>query len=332
MLAVCTPPGVIAFLRQVVDITIEAARTEVQAQTLIGQQEWALFLLDHRGLAAGPESLLAKIRQCREGVQRPVVYCLGKGMDAELAKKLVGDFGVQTLLAYPHDRQEIAHHIAGLLGLTVKERADPKSGASARHEVATPGQPVDWDHVKSALKERVAILERTATFLLEEMLPNDVKEEAARQCCQLALDGSGYGLTEVSKLASEAEQLLRQDGGLLPPQVLRFCEVTVRLQEQTDALARLSAEEMTAANARPLVLVVCSDEGLPDLLRSDAPNHDLRILAAQSVDAATEAMATKHPNLVLLDIGGDGVSRDELEFVGDLAAHLPYPALGLTDG
>ena len=333
ILAVCAPPGVLAILRQAVDVTIDAVRTRAHAQEFIDQQEWALFLFYHRGLRGGSDSLLNKIRQRPQYVQTPIVYCLGKDVDPDLTKRLVGEFGVQTLLTYPQDPHEIARHIAGLLGLAFRERDDPQKRSVAQSKTISMHHIADWEAFKDSLKERATLLEQTATSLLEETLTSDAREEAARQSRQLAQDSGAYGLNDITKLASEAEQLLRQDGMFVPQRVLRFCEVAMALQEQTETLARMPATELAVIKAQPLVLIVSADENLLGRLRCDAGHHGVRIMAAHSLDGAMEILAVKEPDLVLLDLGNDGASADELEFVGEVAIHIPpIPLMALTEG
>ncbi|HJR75797.1 MAG TPA: response regulator [Nitrospiraceae bacterium] len=329
----CPPAGIVAFLRQALDVTIETVRTKAQAHDFIGSRPWSLLLLHHRGLGGGVEPFLDKIRRSREGALIPIVYCLGKNMDPDLAKKLVKDFGVQSLLTYPPDPQEIAYHIADLLSLSLTHRGFPTGPVSGTHGESSTSQETRWESFKGILKEHVAALERAATDLLEGTFPDDMRQEAIRRSRRTALDAGGYGFTALAKAAGEAEQLLRRDEPWTPSRVLRFCEVVVELQEQADRLGTVPATEVLAAEALPLVLVTCRDEAFLDLLGADASHYDVRIVAAESLAAAAEALTDTSPDLVLLDIGGDGASREELDFIGDLAAHSPsIPVLVLTEG
>ena len=333
ILAVCPPPGIVPALQQALDVAIEIVSTKAAAHDLISDRQWSLLLLHHRGLAGGVEPFLEKIRRGRQGMMVPIVYCLERNMDPDLAKKLVKDFGVQSLLTYPSDPREIAHHIGDLLSLPVKQ-GDPVAGAASEaHGESSTSQEAQWESFKGTLKEHVAALERAATDLLEDTFRDDARREAIRRSLRMALDAGGYGFTELAKSASEAEQLLRRDEAWTPSRVLRFCELVVELQEQADRLGAVPANEALAAETLPLVLVIGRDEALFDLLGADASHHDVRIVAAESPDAAAETMTGKSPDLVLLDIGEDGASREELDFIGDLAAHSPpIPVLVLTEG
>ncbi|WP_447603350.1 response regulator [Nitrospira sp. Nam80] len=333
VLAVGTPPGVITFLRQMIEVTIETVQTVAQAQERIDRLPWDLFLFYHRGLRGGSASLLSRIRRCSQNTQTPIVYCLGKDVDPDLTKRLVREFGVQTLLTYPQDPQEIARHIAGLLGVPFNERDDPGNGAMPKSKTLSPDEAAEWEQFKTSLKDRAAILEQAATSLLEDTLSLEMRQEAARQSYQLVVDGGGYGLNHITTPASEAEQLLRRDGMLSPQEVLRFCELVMELQERTEALLPLTAGDMTGTKARPLVLAVSADGALLDRLQGDAPKHEVRIAGAHNLIEAMEAMTFKNPDLVLLDLGNDGVSSQELDFVGELVTHIPpIPVLALTEG
>jgi diguanylate cyclase (GGDEF)-like protein len=333
VLAVCPPPGIVPFLRKVLDVTVEPARTKAQAQDCIASQPWELFLFHHRGLAGGAESFLSKIRQQREGTCVPIVYCLGKDMDPDLTKKLVKDFGVQSLLTYPQDPQEIAHHIADLLSLSVKHLDHPTGPLSLAHEESASGRETQWESFKVALTEQTAILAQAATDLLDGTFHDEKRQEVLRHSRRVALEAGGYGLSALAKAATEAEQSLRRAEAWTPSRVLRFCEVIVELQEQVDHLATLTIAELSTATVLPLVLVVSRDETFLDRLQTDVPEYDVRMTAADSVEAAAEAMTVKSPALALLDIGGDGASRQELDFIGELSAHVPtIPVLVLTEG
>ena len=120
---------------------------------------------------------------------------------------------------------------------------------------------------------------------------------------------------------------------MTPSRVLRFCELVVEIQEQADRPYPVPVNDAPAVEPLPLVLMIGRDVAFLDLLEADAAHNDVRIIAAGNPDAAAEAMTGKSPNLVLLDIGGDGASREELDFIGDLANHSPpIPVLVLTEG
>ncbi len=333
VLAVGIPPGVITFLRQMIDVTIETVQTVAQAQDCIDRQRWALFLFYHRGLRGESASLLSRIRRCLQNTQTPIVYCLGKDVDPELTKRLVGEFGVQTLLTHPQDPEEIARHIAGLLGVSFNERDDPGKGSKPTPNLIFPDEAAEWEQFKTSLKDRASVLEQAATSLLEDTLSAEMRQEAVRQSHQLIVDAGRYGLNDIATPANEAEQLLRRDGTWVPQEVLRFCELVMELQERTEALLPLSAGDMSLTKARPLVLAICPDEALLNRLQGDAPKHDIHIVGARNLTDAMEAMVVKNPGLVLLDLGNDGVSPRELDFVSELVMQIPpIPVLALTDG
>lgn len=333
ILALCPPPGIVASLQQALDVAIETVDTKAAAHDLISARQWSLLLLHHRGLADGVELFLDKIRRGRQGALIPIVYCLEKDMDPDLTKKLVKDFGVQGLLAYPQDPQEIAHHIGDLLSLSVKQREPPAEAVSGTHGESSTSQEAQWERFKGTLMEHVATFERAATDLLEGTLPDDMRQEAIRQSRRMALDAGGYGFTALTTAAGEMELLLRRDEAWTPSRVLRFCESVVELREQADRLDTVPANDALVANTLPLVLVICRDEAFLDLLRAGASHHDARIVTAESQASVAEVLTGKGPDLVLLDIGGDGASREELNFIGDLAAHSPpIPVLVLTEG
>jgi diguanylate cyclase (GGDEF)-like protein len=333
ILAVCPPPRIVPALQQALDVAIETVRTKAAALDLISDRQWSLLLLHHRRLAGGVEPFLDKIRRGGQDSLIPIVYCLERNMDPDLTKKLVKDFGVQSLLTYPSDPQEIAHHIGDLLSLPVKQLDSRIGAVSESHGESPTSQEAQWENFKLALKEHVSVLERAATALLESTFRDDVRREAIRRSLRVALDAGGYGFTALAQSAGEAEQLLRRDEAWTPSRVLRFCELVVELQEQADRVGTVPADEALASATLPLVLVIGRDEALLDLLGADASHHDVRIVAAESPDAAADTMTGKNPDLVLLDIGGDGASREELDFIGDLAAHSPpIPVLVLTEG
>lgn len=333
ILAVCPPSGIVPSLQQALDVIIETVRTRAEAHDLIVNQQWSLLLLYHRGLAGEVEPFLDKIRRDRQGALNPIIYCLERDMDPDLTKKLVKDFGVQSLLTYPWDPREVAHHIGDLLNLPVKQLGASTDAVSEAHGGSSTKQEVHWKSVKGALKEHVAALERAATELLENTFRDEVRGESIRRSLRIALDAAGYGFTALAKTAGEAGQLLRREEQWTPSRILRFCELVVELQEQTDRLGTVPTNEALTAETLPLVLVVGRDEGLFDLLEIDASNHHVQIIAVESPDAAAEAMTCTSPDVVLLDIGGDGASREELNFIGELAAHSPpIPVLVLTEG
>jgi len=333
ILAVCPPPCIVPSLQQALDATIEAVRTKAEAYDLIVDHQWSLLLLHHRGLAGDVEPFLGKIRHGRQGALIPIVYCLERNMDTDLTKKLVKDFGVQSLITYPPEPREIAHHIGDLLNLPVKQCDSPTGAVSDAHGESSMSREIQWESFKAALKEHIAVLERAATDLLEDTFRDDVRREAMRRSRRITLDADGYGFTALAKTAVEAEHLLRRDEAWAPSRVLRFCELVVEIQEQADRPYPVPVNDAPAVEPLPLVLMIGRDVAFLDLLEADAAHNDVRIIAAENPDAAAEAMTGKSPNLVLLDIGGDGASREELDFIGDLANHSPpIPVLVLTEG
>jgi diguanylate cyclase (GGDEF)-like protein len=293
-----------------------------------------LLVLDHGFAAPRTPALLARLR--RESPEIPVIYCLEADVDGKLVRELIRELCVDELLFHPVDGDSLARTVALVLGLSYEPGASavpPAAQDSAGP--ALQGRLAEiWTRTRDRVLERVDLLDQTGVALLEGSLTAGLRKQAENAAHKLAGLLGTFGLAAGSRFARELERSLRSSGPGTELQARRFSECVAALRLEVDrAIGPGTAAEAVPSLSGPgAALLVGRDSERAMRLCDEAAAHGRRWEMVPDVPAARMALKEIKPEVVLIDVEAVGGNGETLEFLSELAAHEPVPAVILTSG
>jgi diguanylate cyclase (GGDEF)-like protein len=304
--------------------SVDAAADAQAALARLGARPPRVLVL-HDGLpGAGRDELLRLTRTHLPPDRLGVVCCIDPGGDNERARRLVEELGVQRVLVQPAEPLEVAQAVASLLGLPPPPAADDPL---ARARGALAGIR---DRYRGRAIEHIETLERLALALLEGAVDPDLLEEGRRAAHKLTGSMGTFGYFEGSRLGAALEQAL--NAGVGPDDAARIAEAAVALRGQLEAGPQEEAPPPAEADERRTLLLVGLESEMADRVAAEAAGRGIACRAVPDAVAARAALASIHPDVVLIDVGdgpGGGGAEALLE---ELAArNPPVPVLVLTE-
>ncbi|MGH9344506.1 MAG: response regulator, partial [Terriglobia bacterium] len=180
---------------------------------------------------------------------------------------------------------------------------------------------------------RMETLDRAGTALLEGNLGPDLRETARREAHKLAGLLGTIGFAAGSRFAREIEEILGVGLCTGPAQAIRYSELAValRLDVEKPAFNAQPPTERTAREKRISVLIVDSDDEFSEKLEAEALGHGVRARRAKDFAHAGCMISEDSPDVVLADLLLSGKEEEGLDFIGNLAEHIPpVPVIVLT--
>ncbi|MGH9325575.1 MAG: response regulator [Terriglobia bacterium] len=309
--------------RRLADVRVESISDGQQVCEALERAEASLLVLKEGAGDPLAREILQKVRAGSK--ELPVIYCADEGAAGEAAQKLVRELSVNEILLHPLDREELARCVARVLGLPYGV-ADGNTHQQV--QVAIAGVR---SRAMDLILERIDVIERASRALVAGKLSLQLRENAERDAHRLAGMLGTLGFAAGSRFAHEAEKLLREGTRLTEAQALRLCELVAALRLDVDR--RSPAIETTPlANAKSHSLLILNrNTELVEKLSTDAACHGFAVETAKDWPAAREAISSRPPDAVLLDLELSGKSEEGLAFLEELARPaLPIPALVLT--
>jgi diguanylate cyclase (GGDEF)-like protein len=190
-----------------------------------------------------------------------------------------------------------------------------------------------WSRFRQANLDRVESLASAAEAMREGRLDEQQRGQAQREAHKLAGSAGSFGFLEGSRLAREAELLLRTTA--LPPleRATRLQAIAMDLRDELLRDAQPWQPEGAAGRESQdgFILVVDDDEPFAELLVIEAAAHWLKARYANSIQQARSALAESMPDAILLDLNFDNDGEGGLSFLRELAIMAPnVPVLVLT--
>jgi len=257
-----------------------------------------------RALAARPE--LAAI---------PVVLMSARAAGDHLQEASVG---ARAILAKPFSTQHLREIIEELLGDRVEETPAP---------VAEPWDQAAllalWDDFTAESLQRLQLIEDTVEALLRGLLQPPQRATAEQAAHRLSGSLGSFGVSEGSRLAREAEDLLREpvDASNVP----RLAGLTIELRRVIEAAPRpaltaaasTEAGDAAGANADATtidarVLVVNEDPIVLELVETILTRAGARVRLLADPMRLVDSLAVAVPDLLILDVEMPGVGGIEL--------------------
>lgn len=314
-----------------VSVQVVFSADEAEEQAAAGG---SLLLID---LAVGADETTVALRRLRAGAGAgvPVIVTTevgATGVDEALLDRLVHGLGVDRLLFHPLDRSELLRAVSGLLGTRAAAAAAPAgppspADAAGRERVAGALGEL-WPRARSAMLDRVAVLEQAARAASGGRLVGALRQRAADEAHRLAGALGTFGLPEGTRLARELET--RYAGGtyLTPADGAELAEAAARLRAEIEGRAASAVSPPPAAEAAAgtvrasdTLLVLTADGAVMQAAREAVAGGAIHVVGAAELQAGGAGPA---PGAVLLDVtSGDG----EWRALSQVAARLPGVAV-----
>lgn len=316
--------------RRLRDVAVHTTHSAKETLDNLARAQWSLLVVNHAVSGSTAPEVLNKVRKGLGLASLPVLYCMGKDPDSDLAGRLVDQYGVKQILFHPLDREELARQIAATLALTLPA---PREGENQRHQQHLAAISAVWARYKDTILGRVAVLEGASKAILEASLESDLRRKALAEAHKLAGSVGTFGFPRGSRIAREAEHLLRAEGPLSQTQGLRLSELAKDLRQELAQAPNGQDAQETPDRCKPLLLVVDCDRDEGERLTLEAEGLGLRAKIATSLGDARDAIAQERPQVVLLDPSFPDSAGDGLALLAELSGRTPpVPVLVFANG
>ena len=187
-----------------------------------------------------------------------------------------------------------------------------------------------WERFKGRISEQVSVLEQASTTLLNETLSQELRAQAEQEAHTLAGGLGTFGFTKGSQLARKIEHLFQTE--FSHKEVKEFRKLVAALRQEIEGSPEQPvATPPTHKDERPLLLVVDRDRSLALELVSEADLQGIRAEVATNLSEARKAIASKHPNVVLLDLSVSSTPEESLTLLAEASKRTPpLPVLVFT--
>ena len=274
--------------------------------------------------------VLAAMRALPDSARLPVIYCLEERAPCELQTKLVKELGVEQLCYHPLDREELARYASDWLKLSLRAQPEERNQDNEAVLAAVAGL---WPRFRSAILERVEVVEQAISALLEGELSDELRRKAEWESHKLAGSVGSFGFKEASRIAAEIERSFRAKSSLGQAQALPLSETAAALRRELESrpAGPLNEHSAPSNDSRPVLLVVDSDQKFAQLLAEEAGSRDLRVEMASDSSAARELLGRCSPDVVILDLSLPQEAQNSLRLLEELGARdPPVPSLILA--
>jgi len=311
--------------RRLGEVAIRAANTGSEALRALGGEGSPLLILNH---SAESEEVLRKIQRTPRLAKTLVLYCLG-GLEPQLADTVVKELGVHRVFFHPLDPEELCRQVASILSAPLLSEAG--HGLEERQRILGVVASA-WSRLAPVVAERLKVLEQARFALLESKLSPQLRERAEREAHNLAGLLGTVGFAAGSRFALELEHILQRGTRQSEPYALRFSDLVVALRLELGKTPVGFEQPYPPPHQLPLLLIAGPDPDLAERLAVEAVSRGMRVETAAGLEAATNAVATAEPDLVLLDLAFPEGPEQGLKLLAELSARAPaVPVLVLTN-
>lgn len=178
-----------------------------------------------------------------------------------------------------------------------------------------------WERSQEKLSNRVAVLERATTTILQNTPDSELLARAYQDAHKLAGSLGMFGFDFGSHLASEIEQLFQVGASLSPEQQLHLSQLVVNLRRELQQASTNLTTKPPLDDEVPLVLVIGKDKSLAELTNSGSRLGMKYQLIADAI-SAREEITLNRPNAVVLDLSCD-CSEDSWKLLAELNCTTP---------
>ncbi|WP_017744838.1 response regulator [Scytonema hofmannii] len=249
----------------------------------------------------------------------------------------------KTLQEQPCDEEDKNSYLAKKVFATQKKSAIAKQQKSqlktpiiSNHLSSKKSQEVRIEALASGLEkqkelqvnlaERLELFEKVLSHLSIGVLDSQLLQQAQAEAHHLASSFGNYGLPTGSKVAREAEFLLqtltnwRQHTALL---LNRFEKLTIWLKETLQQQPYIPVSPVIRQLPSTRLLIVDYDTVLTERIKQEAVTNGLQVEVAANLTLAKSIVASRPPNVVLLDINLGNSYENGLNFLAQLTEAKP---------
>jgi diguanylate cyclase (GGDEF)-like protein len=190
-----------------------------------------------------------------------------------------------------------------------------------------------WIEHKSAILERVAVLDQVAADLASDSLGAESRAEGERSAHRLAGVLGTFGFARASERGRQAELMLAEGEALGPPQAAALFELVdgMRAEIVPDPVEPATVLPASTHVETPFIAIIDDDPELTRRLALEAGRRGMRVEVAGSVPDGRALVARERPDVVLLDLTFEDGTADAFELLSELAdATPPVPVVVLT--
>lgn len=191
-----------------------------------------------------------------------------------------------------------------------------------------------WERFKNKYCDRVTILEKAVTALLEGILPDELRHRAIVEAHTLVGSLGSFGFVEASHLSREIEHILKAEEKLSRAQAEQTSGLVVELRqalEQPPTTIDTQVPQPTTLKQQSQLLIVDDDAALALALISEAKAWGMEAEVATNLSKAREALAQTRPDVVLLDLCFPDSVENGFGLLEELATYQPpVPVLVFT--
>nr|MBA3969329.1 response regulator [Gemmatimonadota bacterium] len=291
---------------------------------------WSLLVLDEPLGTEEAEARLRQIRSAHSVAELPVIACLDSSMDRERARVLIAEFGVEQILFYPLNHEELAQQIARILNTSLPPA--PVESAPRHHVRAAMAEM--WTRLQDSVFRRLELLEEAVASALEDHLGADQRREAEREAHKLAGSIGTFGFMEASRRAREMEHIFEGAAPLAPSEAARLADLVVEIRNELERAPTNPEpeEDQAVPEAGPgSVLLVSGDTGLAEQITRAATARGIQVETVPDLTGVEALLARESFRVVLLDLDTPPDSTQAFDLIGGLATRSPaIPVLVLA--
>lgn len=309
-------------------VAVRATRSVEDTLEELARGDCSLLIVDYSVMDQTASDVLIQAHDRLAVNELPVVYCLKDSTDTALAGTLLQQTGVAGLVFHPLDGEQLARHVASILGLPLPPAVTEEK--RFEQEISAAVAAV-WERFKENNLGRVTVLDQAANALLEGKLGGELRRQAEREAHKLAGSAGTFGFAKGSRLAREIEYMFQAGESLGQDQAQRLSQLVRALRQELAQTVVGLAPTPTPAGESTMLLVVDDDVDLAERLVMEATSRGMRAVAATSLSAAREAVARERPDAVILDLCFPDEAEDGLDLLAELGSFRPpVPVLVLT--
>ncbi|MEI2579304.1 response regulator [Scytonema sp. PRP1] len=187
-----------------------------------------------------------------------------------------------------------------------------------------------WERYKHSFIDEVAMLSQVITVLEAGVFEAEVQQKAKQQAHKIVGALGSFGFYEGSSLAREIEQLLCITN-LERVEIEQLSKLGNLLQQELEKPPVLTASASVYCVQHGLLMVIDDDAVLTERIKLEATVWGFQVEVAQNLTAASEAIASNPPDVILLDLMFAEPAESGLAFLAQLRNQYPaIPVIVLT--
>ncbi|MBW3602912.1 MAG: diguanylate cyclase, partial [Actinobacteria bacterium] len=307
--------------------TCPAARDELRA-------DWDLLVVDTRlaGSASAPWAEIVRLVRRGDRSSPPPVVCCTEPEDPAWAtrRELIRELGVSRLLFHPLDREELAVQVAAPLGLAPPEpsRAPGDDG----QEPVRAAVGAVWERVAPTVVGHVDTVAEAVAAMRTGVLDEAKRRDAERAAHKVTGSAGTFGFHRASELAARLEPGLAAGDGLDASRAAALGPLVAELhRELADGPTVSPGPGPDGAPALLLLVSGCGDPEQAERITAAAAVAGARAESVAGTDAALTSVATRRPDVVVVDLSRGERTDEGLRLLDDLGTRTPpLPVLVLT--